>query len=90
MKAIRFVISGIVQGVGFRAFAVHAARSRGVTGWVRNLPDGRVESLAEGEPAALDLFRDDLTQGPPGARVRDIEEVEEPIAGGFRGFDIAW
>ena len=64
--ARRYVVSGRVQGVGFRYFTQDAALREGVTGWVRNLPDGRVEALVEGEEAVTRLERA-LRSGPRGA-----------------------
>jgi acylphosphatase len=71
--ARRYRISGRVQGVGFRYFTHAAAERENVHGWVRNLPDGRVEASAEGEADALDRFERALRHGPPGARVEDLE-----------------
>ncbi len=62
----RFVVSGRVQGVGFRWFVRNAARELGLTGWVRNLADGRVEAEASGPPEALDAFERRLREGPRG------------------------
>lgn len=70
--AVRFVISGRVQGVGFRAFVVRLARRLGVVGEVCNLPDGIVEVRAAGSPEALDELERGLSQGPPGARVTGV------------------
>jgi len=71
--ARRFVISGRVQGVGFRWFTREAADREGVHGWVRNLPDGRVEANAEGDADALERFERALRHGPRGARVDEVE-----------------
>jgi acylphosphatase len=71
--ARRYIISGRVQGVGFRYFTHAAAERENIHGWVRNLPDGRVEASAEGEADALDRFERALRHGPPGARVADLE-----------------
>ncbi len=88
--ARRFLISGIVQGVGYRYFALRAARRHGLVGYVRNLPDGRVEVVAEGEPEAIEAFARELQRGPAAARVtRVTEEVLEPT-GRYRHFDIAF
>jgi acylphosphatase len=85
--ARRFVISGRVQGVGFRWFTQDIASREGVTGWVRNLPDGRVEALVEGEDEAVTRVERALRSGPRGARVDDVfVDAEEP--GGYRRFTI--
>ncbi|HXF04979.1 MAG TPA: acylphosphatase [Blastocatellia bacterium] len=70
----RFIISGRVQGVGFRYFALRQAERYGITGYVRNLDDGRVEVLAQGEEADVAAFLDVLRQGPPLARVTFVEQ----------------
>lgn len=78
--------SGRVQGVGFRATAADTARRFAVGGWVRNLPDGRVELLAEGEPAAVDGFLATVRE-----RLRrniDAEDVFDREAEGVTGFGI--
>ena len=85
--ARRFLISGRVQGVGFRWFTQDAAALEGVTGWVRNLPDGSVEALVEGEEESVTRVERKLRTGPRGARVdRVFVDVEEP--GGYRRFTI--
>jgi acylphosphatase len=71
--ARKYIVSGYVQGVGFRWFVRAIAQELGVTGWVRNLPDGRVEAEAAGAPEQLAAFEERLRQGPPGARVRGVE-----------------
>ena len=72
----RFVISGRVQGVGFRYFVQSAAVRESIRGWVRNLDDGRVETAGAGEPDAMERFERAIRQGPSGARV-DRVEVDE-------------
>ncbi len=74
-------MSGRVQGVGFRFFAERVARELGVSGFVRNLPDGRVEVLAEGEKGAVETFIGELRRGPIGAIVRDVTVEWESPAG---------
>ena len=76
--ARRFFISGRVQGVGFRYFVHDAATIEGVTGYVRNLPDGRVEALIEGDDEAVDRVELALRRGPSHARVDsfDVESIE--------------
>ena len=84
--ARRFVVSGRVQGVGFRYFTQDTARREGLTGIVRNLPDGRVEAVAEGDADSLQRFEAALRQGPSRARVDSIEIDSIPPSGhdGFR------
>jgi acylphosphatase len=77
--ARRFLIGGRVQGVGFRMFAADRAAGEGVTGYARNLPDGRVEALVEGEQASVDRVELALRRGPSHAEVESFEvEVVEP------------
>jgi acylphosphatase len=81
----RFTVSGQVQGVGFRYTALAQARRLGLTGWVGNRDDGAVEGVASGADQALVRFREWLQQGPPAARVQDVEWVEaaDPPAARF-------
>lgn len=79
MTARKFIISGLVQGVGFRFFAQRAAARHQVRGYVRNLDDGRVEAFAEGDEKAVENFKHDLTAGPTYSKVEHIEEtIQEP------------
>jgi acylphosphatase len=89
LAARRYVVSGRVQGVGFRYFVLEAAESEGLSGWVKNLPDGRVEVLAEGEREAVERFEGRIHRGPPNARVAGVESSDESPAGRFTGFRIA-
>jgi acylphosphatase len=73
--ARKFIISGVVQGVGFRFFVQRAAARHQVVGYVQNLLDGRVEALAEGELENVEAFRNDLLTGPIYAEVEHIEEI---------------
>ncbi len=75
LVARKFVISGQVQGVGFRFFAQRSAARHQIHGYVRNLEDGRVESLAEGNEKAVEAFKHDLTAGPTYSQVEEIEEI---------------
>ena len=86
--ARRMTISGRVQGVGFRCFAQDAAIREGVTGWVRNLPDGRVEAHAEGEMEAVTRLERALRQGPRGGRVDHVVVEPEVPDGEFVDFTI--
>lgn len=70
--AARLLISGRVQGVGYRYWAVGEARRLGLDGWVRNLADGRVEILALGDQAKLDQLEESCRQGPGSARVTAV------------------
>ena len=70
--ARRLLVSGRVQGVGFRWFTHDAAHARGRHGWVRNLPDGRVEAFVEGEAEAVQRVERAIRRGPAGARVDDV------------------
>jgi acylphosphatase len=79
MAARRFLISGRVQGVGYRYFAERAAHEVGVTGWARNLDDGRVEVHANGTAAQLDDFEGRLRTGPRFADVRSVELQEAAV-----------
>jgi acylphosphatase len=73
--ARKFVIRGQVQGVGYRFFAQRSAARHQVRGYVKNLEDGRVESLAEGNEKAVEAFKHDLTAGPTYSQVEEIEEI---------------
>ncbi len=84
--ARKFTISGRVQRVGFRWFAIEAASREGVTGWVQNLPDGRVEVLAEGEAEAVERFERAVRRGPGSARVDSVETDILAPTGRFHGF----
>jgi acylphosphatase len=70
---VHLVVSGLVQGVCFRAYTVDEARRLGLHGWVRNLGDGRVEAEAEGERAALEALVQFCRRGPPAAEVEGVE-----------------
>jgi len=86
-KARRFLVSGRVQGVGYRAFAQHAAREIGVTGWARNLADGGVEVHANGTESQLNDFEAVLHRGPSWSEVRSVDATEVPVAD-VAGFQI--
>ena len=86
--ARRFLVSGRVTGVGFRYFAQDVARREGLTGVVRNLPDGRVEAIAEGDEASLARLEVALRQGPSHARVEHVEIDDIPPSGRYLNFSI--
>ena len=78
MIARRYVISGRVQGVGFRWYVMRRAQALKLRGVVRNLPDGRVEVVAAGSDEAVKRFEDDLREGPSLARVTGIDKSDLP------------
>jgi acylphosphatase len=85
-KRVRVVVSGDVQGVGFRWYTREEAMGRGVAGSVRNLPDGKVEAVFEGDARAVDAMVEWCRSGPTWARVDSVEVHKEPHRGepGFR------
>jgi acylphosphatase len=86
--ARRFFISGDVQGVGYRFFAQRAAARHQVVGYVKNLDDGRVESLAEGSVQQVEAFKHDLATGPRFGNVDHIEELNLDPSGQYSSFRI--
>ena len=90
MKRIHVIVSGRVQGVFFRAYMEKTANSLNLKGWVRNLPDGRVEILCEGNNADVDAMLVWCRNGPPSANVTGTEISEEPYTGEFSGFSIRY
>jgi acylphosphatase len=90
MKRIHVYISGRVQGVFFRAETQRAAKGFNLTGWVRNIADGRVEALFEGEDANVDKMLAWCHIGPPAARVDEVLIEEEPCSGEFQDFNIKY
>jgi acylphosphatase len=76
MPAYRFFVSGRVQRVGYRYFVLKEAEARGIAGFARNLPDGRVEVVAEGAAEVLGDFEDRLREGPAFAQVAGVDRVE--------------
>ncbi len=85
---LRYVVSGKVQGVGYRYFTLRVARELKINGWVRNLPDGSVEAIASGPAARLKRFDAELRIGPPRAEVTTVV-IEEVVADGkLEGFHI--
>ena len=90
MKRIHVYISGRVQGVFFRAETQRTANSFNLTGWVRNIADGRVEAVFEGEDANIDKMLAWCHIGPPAARVEEVLTEEELYTGEFRDFSIKY
>ena len=87
MAAYRYLVAGRVQGVGYRYFAMRIAESLGVSGFVRNLADGRVEVVAEASEEVLAEFEKQLRQGPAFARIESLDST--PVSErGDRGFHV--
>jgi acylphosphatase len=90
-KARRYFVSGDVQGVGFRYFVRHEVQRTGnISGFVRNLQDGRVEVYAEGAEGDLSALEAILRRGPSGSSVSDVEVVEENAGGRYHDFRITF
>ncbi len=81
-------VDGSVQGVGFRMFVLEHAQALGLTGWVRNVYDGRVEVLAEGPRSKLENLLDKLRLGPRSAFVTEVQKDWETASGEFTGFNV--
>ena len=88
LVARRYVLSGRVQGVGFRYFAKEAAEIEGLSGWVANRPDGSVEVMAEGEASALRRFEARLRRGPAHAQVETFQADDDVPSARSHGFSI--
>jgi len=90
LKALRIIVTGRVQGVGFRAFLAHAAARLELSGFARNRGSNEVETLVTGEAAALGAFAQLARRGPPGAHVESYREEEAGLEeGGGSGFVVA-
>lgn len=88
VSQVRAVVRGIVQGVGFRFFVRRQAAALGLRGYVRNLPDGAVEVVAEGDRRALDQLLHALERGPSGAEVDEVQTEWRTGSGVFSSFQI--
>ncbi|MGZ4104940.1 MAG: acylphosphatase [Actinomycetota bacterium] len=86
----RALVSGLVQGVFFRQTCARLAASAGLVGWVRNLPDGRVEAVFQGPRGAVEKLLAWCRTGPPGARVEDVSVSWEQAEPGIEGFRVGW
>lgn len=89
-KHVHALVSGRVQGVGFRYFVERIARSMGVVGEVRNLGDGRVEIQAEGEEATLEAFLQKVGEGPGLSHVASVDVDWSPAIGVYKRFDVTY
>jgi acylphosphatase len=83
-------VSGRVQGVFFRSETKYKAESHNVKGWVRNLPDGRVEAVFEGEEEAVKVLIEFCKRGPSGARITNVDLTWENITGEFDAFKVRY
>ncbi len=90
MQRLHLLVSGRVQGVCFRAAARRRAQTLGLTGYAKNLPDGRVEIVAEGPEEALKSFLRWAGHGPSGARVDNLSARWEAPRKSFSAFEIGW
>jgi acylphosphatase len=88
LRQIHVFVSGKVQGVGFRAFTKENADEIGVKGWVKNLLDGRVESIMQGPSDAIDKLLAVVKRGPRSSRVDAVEVKDEPIGAKFADFKV--
>jgi len=88
MQRLHVLISGIVQGVGFRYYVISHARRLNVKGFVKNLDDGRVEVVAEGDSKKLEELKKLLKKGPYGSKVEDAEITTEKYENEFQDFDV--
>jgi acylphosphatase len=88
LRRVHLWISGRVQGVFFRSTTQEQALARGLTGWVRNARDGRVEAEVQGSPAAVEQLIAECRSGPPAARVHDVEVDVIAIVREERSFEV--
>lgn len=89
-RRVHLFITGNVQGVCYRMHAVEVSRGLGITGWIRNCPDGTVEALAEGEEEQLSEFSAWCRRGPPHALVSEVGESFGKATGEFCDFHIRY
>ena len=90
MMRAHLYISGYVQGVAYRYSAIRMAQHLGVSGWVKNLRDGRVEAVIEGKKTDVEQMTDWCRSGPSGAGVSGVEVDYLPYRGEFLSFELAW
>jgi acylphosphatase len=89
-KALHVMIEGRVQGVGFRWFVREVGSSLGLVGYVKNLPDGRVEAVAEGDEPTLQQFLVRMHEGPSHAHVKKVNESWTEPSGRYQAFQISY
>ena len=90
IQQLHAIVRGQVQGVNFRSSTVTQAARLSLAGWVRNLPDGSVEVLAEGPRPVLEQLLAFLRHGPPSARVSGVEPAWQPPTQSFQQFEVRW
>lgn len=88
MKRVHLIIEGRVQGVGYRVSLMQQGQRLGLVGWVRNLPDGSVEAVAEGAADQLQKLIEWCHQGPSMARVMEVKSIFQAATGEFEGFEV--
>lgn len=87
---VRILVEGLVQGVNFRYYTQQKAKENNILGWVRNLSDGRVEAVFEGDDEAVEQMIDFCQNGPPSAKVTDLVVKKEDWKGEFRDFRVKY
>jgi acylphosphatase len=87
-RAVKVAISGVVQGVGYRAWVERQARSRGLAGWVRNRRDGSVEAVFRGDDASVDMMIAACRSGPSMAAVEEVTVTDLLVDDAFRDFEV--
>ncbi len=85
----QLTIRGLVQGIGYRYYCYRAAKSLGLTGWVKNNPDGSVLVMAEGDRSLVEELIKELKVGPPSAAVTDVDVAWTEYTGRYRNFDVS-
>ena len=90
LRQVHIYVTGYVQGVGYRQFVKHHARKQTVTGWVRNLPDGRVEIVLQGKSPSVEILLDIYRKGPMLAEVEDLIIQHEPVTSLHHDFVILY
>lgn len=88
LVAAHLLVTGLVQGVGYRYFCMKKARSLNITGWVRNRPDGAVELTVEGDKESISTFVEELQRGPAYADVRQVGAEYAPYSGKYQSFEV--
>jgi acylphosphatase len=88
VSRLHVLVTGLVQGVGFRWFVRETGRRLDLAGWVANRPEGSVEVMAEGEPAAIAALRAAVREGPGGARVESLDDLPDDEEALSRPFSV--